>query len=90
MATKLTRLTHKIAIKLHLVAESSTNCSPRSRRPVQKLLDKPSCVCVRTKFEPRYSTHPQRGSHEAPHADKLSDGVHCMAALSPCWRTQEA
>jgi hypothetical protein len=38
MAAKLTRLTHKIAIQLHLVAESSTICSSRSRRPVRKLL----------------------------------------------------
>jgi hypothetical protein len=42
MAAKLTRLTHKIVIQLHLVAESCTICSSRSRRPVQKLLDTPS------------------------------------------------
>jgi hypothetical protein len=41
---KLTRLTHKIAIQLHLVAESCTTCSSRSRRPVRKLLDTPSYV----------------------------------------------
>jgi hypothetical protein len=39
---KLTRLTHKIAVQLHLVAESSTICGSRSRRPVRKLLDTPS------------------------------------------------
>jgi hypothetical protein len=33
MAAKLTRLTHKIAIQLHLVAESYTICSSCSRRP---------------------------------------------------------
>jgi hypothetical protein len=38
MAAKLTRLTHKIAIQLHLVAESCTICSSRSTRPVRKLL----------------------------------------------------
>jgi hypothetical protein len=38
MAAKLTRLTHKIAIQLHLVAESCTIYSSRSRRPVRKLL----------------------------------------------------
>jgi hypothetical protein len=43
MAAKLTRLTHKIAIYLNLVAESCTICSSRSRRPVRKLLDTPSC-----------------------------------------------
>jgi hypothetical protein len=44
MAAKLTRLTHKIAIHLHLVAESCTICSSRSRQPVLKLLDTLSYV----------------------------------------------
>jgi len=39
MATKLTRLTHKIAIQLYLVPESCIICSSRSRRPVRKVLD---------------------------------------------------
>jgi len=39
MAAKLTRLTHRIAIQLHIVAESCMNCSSRSRLPVRKLLD---------------------------------------------------
>jgi len=38
MAVKLTRMTHKIAIQLQLVAEICTICSSRSRRPVRKLL----------------------------------------------------
>jgi hypothetical protein len=42
MAAKLTRLTHRIAIQLHLVAESCTICSSRSRWPVRKLLDTPT------------------------------------------------
>jgi hypothetical protein len=42
MAADLTRLTHKIAIQLQLVAESCTICSSRSRRPVRKLSDTPS------------------------------------------------
>jgi len=42
MAAKLPRLTHKIALQLHLVAESCTICSSRYRRPVLKLLDTPS------------------------------------------------
>jgi hypothetical protein len=47
MASKPTRLTHEIAIQLHLVAESCKICSSRSRQPVRKLLDTPSvCVCV--------------------------------------------
>jgi len=39
MVAKLTRLPHKIAIQLYLVAVSCTICSSRSRRPVRKLLD---------------------------------------------------
>jgi len=52
MASKFTRLTHKIAIQLHLVAKSSTICSSCSRRPVRKLLDTPAyfqCVVLRGK-----------------------------------------
>jgi hypothetical protein len=39
---KLTTLTHKIEIQLHLVAESCTICSSRSRRPDRKFLNTPS------------------------------------------------
>jgi hypothetical protein len=42
MAAKLTRLTQKIAIQMHVVSESCTICSYRSMRPVRKLLDTPS------------------------------------------------
>jgi len=48
MAAKLTRLTHKIAIPLHLSAESCTICSYRCRRSVRKLLDTPSYYSIRT------------------------------------------
>jgi hypothetical protein len=41
MAAKFTRLTHKIVIQLHLMAESYIICSSRTRRPVRKLLDTP-------------------------------------------------
>jgi hypothetical protein len=44
MAAKLTRLTHKIAIQLYLMAECCTIYSSRSRRPVRKLLDAHSYV----------------------------------------------
>jgi hypothetical protein len=44
MAAKLARLTHKIAIQLHLEIESCIICSSRCRRPVRKLLDTPSYV----------------------------------------------
>jgi hypothetical protein len=44
MAAKLTRLTHKMAIQLHVVAESYTICSSRSRWSIRKLLDTLSYV----------------------------------------------
>jgi hypothetical protein len=44
MAAKLTRLAHKIAIQLHVVAESCTISSSRSRQPVRKILDTPSDI----------------------------------------------
>jgi len=48
MAVKLARLTHKIAIQLHLVAESCIVCNSRSWRPVRTLLATPSrCVTVK-------------------------------------------
>jgi hypothetical protein len=42
MTAKFSRLTHKTAIQLHLVAETCIICSSRSRRLVRKLLDTPS------------------------------------------------
>jgi len=42
MEAKVTRLTHKIVIQVHLMAESYTICSSHSRQPVWKLLDAPS------------------------------------------------
>jgi hypothetical protein len=42
MAAELTRLTHKMATQLNLVAESCTISSSRSTRPVRKLFDTPS------------------------------------------------
>jgi hypothetical protein len=59
MAAKLTILTHKIAIQLHLVAENCTTCSSGARRPIRKLLVTPSYIkscrivavrCHRSKF----------------------------------------
>jgi hypothetical protein len=44
VAAKLTKLTHKIAIQLHPVAESCTICSSSSRWPVRKLLGTPSYI----------------------------------------------
>jgi hypothetical protein len=47
MAAKLARLAHKIAVKLHLVAESPTICSSLFRRPVPELLATPSYGLLR-------------------------------------------
>jgi hypothetical protein len=44
MVAKLTKLTHKIVMQLHLVAQSYTIRSSCSRQPVQKLLDMPSYI----------------------------------------------
>jgi len=44
MAAKFTRLTHKIAIQLHLMAATCTTFSSRFRRPVRKLSDIPSYI----------------------------------------------
>jgi len=41
MAAKVTRLTHKMAIQLHLVAGSFTICRSCSRWAVRTLLDTP-------------------------------------------------
>jgi hypothetical protein len=57
MAAKLTRLTHKIAIKLHLVTESCTICSSRSRQPVRKLLDNLRSL-ARARARAHTHTHP--------------------------------
>jgi len=45
MAAKFTRLTHKIATQLHLVVQSWTICSSRSRWSVWKLLYTTSYFC---------------------------------------------
>jgi hypothetical protein len=44
MATKLTRLTYKIVLQLHLVADSCTICISQSRYSVRKLLDTSSYI----------------------------------------------
>jgi len=46
IAAKLTRLTHKIPVQLHLVTESWTIYSSRSRRPVRRILDTPSYIPI--------------------------------------------
>jgi hypothetical protein len=46
MAAKLTRLAHRMAIQLHLMAESYTICSSHSRWPVRKLFDIPSYIGI--------------------------------------------
>jgi hypothetical protein len=63
MEAKLTRLTHRIAIQLNLVAESCTICSSRSRQPVRKLLDTPSYRNVFTKYNFKLSTSALQNIH---------------------------
>jgi len=46
MPAKPTRLTHKTAIYLRLMAESCTICSSRSKRPVRNLLDTTSYMKI--------------------------------------------
>jgi hypothetical protein len=56
MTAKITRLTHKITIQLHLVTESCTIYSSRSRWPVRKFLDTPSYeASVEKKYAVRIS-----------------------------------
>jgi hypothetical protein len=57
ITAKFTRLAHKIAIQLHLVAEKCTICSSRSRRAVRKLLVTPSYVhyCTHQNFDEVHS-----------------------------------
>jgi hypothetical protein len=50
MVTKLTRVTHKIVIQLHLMADSYIIYSFRSRRPARKLSDTPSYVHASSGF----------------------------------------
>jgi len=57
MTVKLTRPTHKIAIQLHLLAQSCTICSSRSRRPVRKLLDTSSYMTTSTATRRRFHQH---------------------------------
>jgi len=59
MAAKLTRVTHKIAIQLHLVAKGCTICSSRSRRPVRKRLDTPSYIAEYKVTDTALPTCPQ-------------------------------
>jgi hypothetical protein len=55
MAAKLTRMIHKIAIQLYLVAGSSIICSSHSGRPVGKRLDTPSYITTGYVLDDRIS-----------------------------------
>jgi hypothetical protein len=59
MAAKLTRLAHKIAIQLHLVAESHTICGFRYRRPVRKLFDSLSYTCLEESAHDKFIRQPK-------------------------------
>jgi hypothetical protein len=65
IGANLTRLTHKVAIQLHLVAESCTICSSRSRRLVRKLLDTLSYVTNRKLILPYCALVVFSGIHNA-------------------------
>jgi len=61
MAEKLTGLTHRVSIQLHLVAESCTTCSSRSRQPVRKLLGHPRILSNLTRtWAPAMNSHSVR------------------------------
>jgi len=77
MAAKLTRLTHKIVIQLHLVAESCIICSSHSGQPVQKLLDTPLYILEMNVMRKRQvwgfgSGNNRAGSGETIHASLKS------------------
>jgi len=59
MVAKFAILTHKIAIQLHLVAESCTTCSSHSGRPVRKLMDTPSYKKAESKERGRETERPR-------------------------------
>jgi hypothetical protein len=78
MAAKLIRLTHKIAIQLHVVAESCIICSSRSKWPVQKLLDIPSLSysLSRIIFEKRPSYDIKKEKRGKALGNFVADGGH--------------
>jgi hypothetical protein len=71
MAAKLTRLTHKIAIQRHPIAESCTIRSSRSRLPVWKLLDTPS-------YGNMFFVGPCHNSVERPRVADGGDGLQIL------------
>jgi hypothetical protein len=75
MAAKLTRMIHKIAIQLYLVAESCTICSARARRPVRKLLDAPSYI--------KYS---MTASISSPHSSRRHLLSNCIQQHMQMWK----
>jgi hypothetical protein len=74
MAANLTRLTHKIAIRLHLVAESCTACSSRFRRPVRKLVDTLSHGKVEVKLHAFLTSELNGGEWSYSRCDYLTSG----------------
>jgi hypothetical protein len=80
MAEKLTRLTHKIAIQLHLVAESCTISSSRSRRPVRKLVYLPYFTILSEAFAKSSVTHNILQQELVTPTPKPQD-EHCLSVL---------
>jgi hypothetical protein len=91
MAAKLTRRTHKIAIQLHLVAESCTICSSRSWRPVRKHLDTPSytfcCTVLTTSLSKYRFLQKIKGTRKTRHSIS-NDSSHQRARTMSCHATK--
>jgi len=81
MAAKLTRLTHKIAIQLHLAAESYTILSSRSRRPVRKLLDTPCISEIHAESQVKRSRHTCRLPGTELHPSRARS-IHIITVLT--------
>jgi hypothetical protein len=89
MMTKLTRLTHKIAIQLHLVAESCTICSSRSGGQsgnfwIHFLMPRHSVLSVLFKFV-KYTS--SKSEYKVPHNimtvwQRISKQKKCLLTFS--------
>jgi hypothetical protein len=84
MAAKLTRLAHKIAIQLHLVAGSCTICSSRCRRPEANRK-----VSVKCSVNRIYATDRNSKFQLEIQLCKSNFLGRCLLWTSPCSRTRK-
>jgi hypothetical protein len=84
MAAKLIRVTHEIAIQLHLVAQSRAICSSRSRQPVWKLLDIPSYAVKINVYKSDILGTPTTFQAHDPGRSTLDTCPTAFVFLSPC------